>query len=107
MTIDGEDEVEIGPIEKMSKSKRNTVDPDDIIGSFGADTARWFMLSDSPPDRDVIWSEDGVQGSARFVQHLWRLVGELRRVAAPVGTEAPETFGAEATALRKSCTDIC
>ena len=97
-TIDGEDEVEIGPIEKMSKSKRNTVDPDDIIGSFGADTARWFMLSDSPPDRDVIWSEDGVQGSARFVQHLWRLVGELQRVAAPSGTEAPESFGAGAIA---------
>ncbi|MGC7931754.1 class I tRNA ligase family protein, partial [Lysinibacillus sp. VIII_CA] len=49
--------VEIGPSEKMSKSKRNTVDPDDIIATYGADTARWFMLSDSPPDRDVIWSE--------------------------------------------------
>ena len=45
--------VEIGPIEKMSKSKKNTVDPDDIIGTYGADTARWFMLSDSPPERDV------------------------------------------------------
>src|SRR5205085_12066837 len=49
--------VTIGPIEKMSKSKRNTVDPDDIIVTYGADTARWFMLSDSPPDRDVIWTE--------------------------------------------------
>ena len=58
--------VEIGAIEKMSKSKRNTVDPDDIIGSFGADTARWFMLSDSPPERDVIWTEEGVQGAWRF-----------------------------------------
>ena len=66
--------VEIGSIEKMSKSKRNTVDPDDIIGSYGADTARWFMLSDSPPDRDVIWSEEGVQGAGRFVQRIWRLV---------------------------------
>jgi leucyl-tRNA synthetase len=66
--------VEIGAIEKMSKSKRNTVDPDDIIGSYGADTARWFMLSDSPPDRDVIWSEEGVQGAGRFVQRIWRLV---------------------------------
>src|SRR5215469_1876145 len=55
--------VEIGPIEKMSKSKRNTVDPDDIIGTFGADIARWFMLSDSPPERDVIWTEEGVQGA--------------------------------------------
>ena len=62
----GED-VAIGPIEKMSKSKRNTVDPDDIIREYGADVARWFMLSDSPPDRDVIWSDERVQGASRFV----------------------------------------
>ena len=73
--------VSIGAIEKMSKSKRNIVDPDDIIETYGADTARWFMLSDSPPDRDVIWTEEGVQGSAKFVQRLWRLVGELARAA--------------------------
>ena len=71
--------VEIGAIEKMSKSKRNTVDPDDIIREYGADTARWFMLSDSPPDRDVIWTEEGVQGAWRFVQRLWRMVGEIAR----------------------------
>ena len=69
--------VEIGSIEKMSKSKRNTIDPDDIIGTYGADTARWFMLSDSPPERDVIWTEDGVQGASRFVQRLWRLVSDV------------------------------
>ncbi len=74
--------VSIGPIEKMSKSKRNVVDPEDIIASYGADTARWFMLSDSPPERDVIWTEDGVQGSGKFVQRLWRLAGELGRAAA-------------------------
>ena len=66
----------------MSKSKRNTVDPDDIIGEYGADVARWFMLSDSPPDRDVIWTEEGVQGSWRFVQRLWRLVREAAEIAA-------------------------
>ncbi|MEN0041225.1 MAG: leucine--tRNA ligase, partial [Pseudomonadota bacterium] len=66
--------VEIGGIEKMSKSKRNTVDPDEIIATYGADTARWFVLSDSPPDRDVIWTDAGVQGAHRFVQRLWRLV---------------------------------
>ncbi|MBE7204081.1 MAG: leucine--tRNA ligase, partial [Parafilimonas terrae] len=66
--------VSIGSIEKMSKSKKNVVDPDDIIASYGADTARWFMLSDSPPERDVIWTEEGVQGAARFVQRVWRLV---------------------------------
>jgi leucyl-tRNA synthetase len=75
------EEVKIGSIEKMSKSKRNTVDPDDIIGAYGADVARWFMLSDSPPDRDVIWTEEGVQGSWRFVQKLWRLVGEVAETA--------------------------
>ena len=68
--------VEIGPIEKMSKSRRNTVDPDEIISDYGADVARWFMLSNSPPDRDVEWTERGVQGAWRFVQRLWRLVGE-------------------------------
>ncbi|HXN43396.1 MAG TPA: leucine--tRNA ligase, partial [Xanthobacteraceae bacterium] len=75
--------LEIGPIEKMSKSRRNTVDPDDIIGTFGADTARWFMLSDSPPDRDVIWTEEGVQGAGRFAQRLWRLVNDIAEIAAP------------------------
>ncbi|GEP09730.1 leucine--tRNA ligase [Methylobacterium gnaphalii] len=67
-------EISIGSIEKMSKSKKNVVDPDDIIASYGADTARWFVLSDSPPERDVIWTEEGVQGAHRFVQRVWRLV---------------------------------
>ena len=58
----------------MSKSKKNVVDPDDIIASYGADTARWFMLSDSPPERDVIWTEAGVEGAHRFVQRVWRLI---------------------------------
>lgn len=95
-------EVEIGSIEKMSKSKRNTVDPDEIIGTFGADAARWFMLSDSPPEGDVIWSEEGVQGVARFMQRVWRLVGDLKSVAAPVGAKAPSELDADATAIRKA-----
>ena len=70
------EEAEIGSIEKMSKSKKNVVDPDDIIESYGADTARFFVLSDSPPDRDVIWSESGVEGANRFVQRVWRLISE-------------------------------
>ena len=72
--IDSGQEIEIGSIEKMSKSKKNVVDPDDIIASYGADTARWFMLSDSPPERDVIWTEAGAEGAHRFVQRVWRLL---------------------------------
>ncbi len=74
--LEGGAEVTIGSIEKMSKSKKNVVDPDDIIASYGADTARFFVLSDSPPDRDVIWSEAGVEGAHRFVQRVWRIIGE-------------------------------
>ncbi len=65
--------VEIGRVIKMSKSKKNVVDPDDIIAQYGADAVRWFMLSDSPPERDLPWSEAGIEGCARFVQRLWRL----------------------------------
>jgi leucyl-tRNA synthetase, eubacterial and mitochondrial family len=79
MIASGE-EVTIGSIEKMSKSKKNVVDPDDIIASYGADTARFFVLSDSPPDRDVIWSEAGVEGAHRFVQRVWRLISEASDV---------------------------
>jgi len=94
--------VEIGPIEKMSKSKKNTVDPDDIIGTYGADTARWFMLSDSPPDRDVIWSEEGVQGAWRFVQRLWRLIGDAADCSAPREAPRPNSFEDDALSLRKA-----
>jgi len=92
--------LEIGSIEKMSKSKKNTVDPDDIIAAYGADTARWFMLSDSPPDRDVIWTEEGVQGAWRFVQRLWRLVGEIAQIDRPKAK--PPVFGVAALAVRKA-----
>jgi leucyl-tRNA synthetase len=94
--------VEIGPIEKMSKSKRNTVDPDDIIETYGADVARWFMLSDSPPERDVEWTERGVQGAWRFAQRLWRLIGEAAELARGAPTERPPRFSDEALALRKA-----
>jgi len=65
--------VERGRVEKMSKSKKNTVDPEPIIAEYGADAVRWFMLSDSPPDRDLEWSVAGIEGAARFVQRVWRL----------------------------------
>jgi len=94
--------VEIGPIEKMSKSKRNTVDPDDIIETYGADVARWFMLSDSPPERDVEWTERGVQGAWRFAQRLWRLIGEAAELAQSAPAERPARFSEQALALRKA-----
>ena len=78
---DGDDWVHIesgapvtpGRVEKMSKSKRNTVDPEPILAKYGADAVRWFMLSDSPPERDLEWSEGGIEGASRFVQRVWRL----------------------------------
>lgn len=95
--------ITIGEILKMSKSKSNTVDPDDIIGSYGADTARWFMLSDSPPERDVIWTEDGVQGAYRFVQRVWRLIGNIADgVSGQQPGAASGEFGTNGLALRKA-----
>ncbi|WP_225009891.1 leucine--tRNA ligase [Novosphingobium percolationis] len=69
--------VEVGRVIKMSKSKKNVVDPDEIVAKYGADAIRWFMLSDSPPERDLPWSEAGIEGCARFVQRLWRLFGQF------------------------------
>ncbi|MGY4395044.1 leucyl-tRNA synthetase [Sphingomonas sp. UYAg733] len=69
--------VTIGRVEKMSKSKKNTVDPEPIVDQYGADAVRWFMLSDSPPERDLPWSEAGIEGSWRFTQRLWRLFDGL------------------------------
>ena len=100
-TLDGQ-AVTVGRAEKMSKSRKNTVDPAEIIGTYGADTARWFMLSDSPPDRDMEWTDAGIEGAYRFVQRLWRLIagglGKLPAVDAPV----PDSLGAAALALRRN-----
>ena len=76
-----------GRIEKMSKSKRNVIDPEIIINSYGADTARLFMLSDSPPERDMEWTESGVEGASRFLKRIFRMAQDKN--LAPVGTEPP------------------
>ncbi len=90
------------PIEKMSKSKKNTVSPDEITDGYGADTARWFMLSDSPPERDVIWTEAGVEGAHRFVQRVWRLVASSRERRAARLIPAARHDAALALAARKA-----
>ncbi len=76
----------VGGVEKMSKSKRNVVDPDTIIASYGADTARWFMLSDTPPERDIEWTEAGAEGSWRFTQRIWRIVNEIAELPKSAAT---------------------
>ncbi len=92
----------IGPIEKMSKSRRNTVDPARIIEHYGADTARWFMLSDSPPERDIEWTDAGIEGSSRFVQRLWRTLQQGLLIISPIAAPKPDRFGAESNLLRKA-----
>ena len=72
----GLDKVTVGRSEKMSKSKKNVIDPELIIGTYGADTARLFMLSDSPPDRDLDWTDSGVEGAWRYVGRVWRMIAE-------------------------------
>ncbi|WP_169566591.1 leucine--tRNA ligase [Sneathiella limimaris] len=95
------EKVTVGGVEKMSKSKKNVVDPAEIIDKFGADAARWFVLSDSPPDRDMEWTDAGATGAWRFKQRLYRFVTENLDKAAPVGSEAPSTIDGDALTLRK------
>lgn len=106
--------VQVGRVEKMSKSKRNTVDPQQLIETYGADTARLFVLSNVPPELDVVWSDDGVRGSHRFLKRLWHIVhahaAELRGVAAYAG-KAQALVGRDQAIVRKvhavikRCTD--
>ena len=85
--------VSVGRSEKMSKSKKNVVDPAEIIAGYGADTARLYMLSDSPPDRDLEWTEAGIQGSWRFLNRLWRMMDFDHTIASDGAQETPKNFG--------------
>ena len=80
--------VDVGRVIKMSKSKKNVVDPDTILGTYGADAVRWFMLSDSPPERDLAWSESGIDGAWRFVQRVWRIAEDA--AAVPLASETDD-----------------
>ncbi|MBW4021738.1 MAG: leucine--tRNA ligase [Proteobacteria bacterium] len=100
--VAGTDEpVTIGRIEAMSKSKRNTIDPGAIIDRYGADTARWFILSDNPPERDMEWTEAGVAGAYRFTQRLYRLA-EGVAAAHPGAADASGDGSAAARRLRRT-----
>ena len=91
--------VVVGRVEAMSKSKRNTIDPGAIIARYGADTARWFILSDNPPERDMEWTESGAAGAYRFTQRVYRLAE-----AAGPAVPRPEAFGTCGRALRRAPT---
>ncbi len=101
VTTDGRT-VRVGRSEKMSKSKNNTVDPARIIETYGADTARWFMLSDSPPERDMEWTTSGIEGAFRFMQRLWRLVTDVVDDLPASGSPAPSDIAGGALALRRT-----
>ncbi|MDP6705447.1 MAG: leucine--tRNA ligase [Alphaproteobacteria bacterium] len=94
--------ITVGRSVKMSKRDKNVVDPEEIIERYGADTARWFMLSDSPPDRDLEWTDAGVEGAWRFTQRLWRMTTEALAALPAADAPAPAAFGAEAAALRRA-----
>ena len=100
VTIDGDKPVTMGRVEKMSKSKRNVIDPQDIIDTYGADSARLFILSDSPPERDLEWTESGIEGAWRYINKMYALVGEALSSLPPAGTSVPATLSADAKTLR-------
>jgi len=76
--LDNKEKIFKGDSQAMSKSKKNIVDPDDIIKIYGADAVRWFILSDSPPDRDIQWSDSGIQGAFKYIQKIWRVCEKIK-----------------------------
>ena len=91
--------VTVGRVEAMSKSRRNTIDPGAIIARYGADTARWFILSDNPPERDMEWTESGAAGAFRFTQRVFRLAEALDGARTEM---MPDAFGPAGRTLRRA-----
>ena len=96
------EKVTVGRSEKMSKSRKNVVDPESIIDAYGADTARLFMLSDSPPERDLEWSDTGIEGAWRYLNRLWRMVAEPAFELPPPEAPRPDSFSDAAQAARRA-----
>ena len=94
--------VTAGRSEKMSKSRKNVVDPEAIIGAYGADTARLFMLSDSPPERDLDWTDTGVEGAWRYLNRLWRMISEPAVALPGAGAARPASLGPAAEAAHRA-----
>ncbi|MCD8497531.1 MAG: leucine--tRNA ligase [Alphaproteobacteria bacterium] len=100
--IDDGSAVKVGATIKMSKSKRNVVDPEDILGTYGADAARLFILSDSPPERDLEWTEAGIGGAYNYIRQIYGfIIYDVKDFLPPVGTEKPEALSRHATDLLK------
>jgi leucyl-tRNA synthetase len=93
--------IETSGIGRISTPKRNTIDPGDIIDTYGIDATRWFVLSDSPPERNVVWTETGIHGAWRFVQRLWRIVNGAEKFSQGAPTSRPAEFSAPALKVRK------
>ena len=96
-----DEEIVRGPIESMSKSKKNVVDPENIIDEYGADTARLFMLSDSPPERDINWSLSGINGAWKFTQKFWRTVSNSKNIFNINIQNKPDKFDQISISFRK------
>ena len=97
--------IEVGPAEKMSKSKRNTIAPEDIFATYGVDAARLFVLSDSPPDRDVLWTEAGVEGCWRFINRVWTETEAVAEAQGEGDAEQTEQLRRAAHKLVKAVTE--
>ena len=102
VTVDDARPVTVGRVEKMSKSRRNVIDPEVIITTYGADTARLFMLSDSPPERDLEWTEAGIEGASRYLNRLWRTIADPESPMIPYGTPRPKILSDAARDLERT-----